>query len=576
MIKKNYCYSLLSFVLTASVFVAMQSCKKPYLEKTTTTDLTEQSVFSDSARTMDFLAQIYSNIDFSFSPVRFNSKAGLEACADEAEGPEASFVTTYNQFATGSIGAATISWDAWGTPYSNIRAVNQLLKHLPFAPIVASIKQRIKGEALFLRAWYYSLLIKHYGGVPLVGDTVFTLQDKILANRKTYEECVNYILEQCDAAAAILPLEFSGGDFGRVTKAACLALKAKVLLYAASPLFNGQGIAGAEPLKSITGYPAADVNRWKKAADAAKAVMDLNLFALHHDATKPGYGFYKVFQLRKNKEYIFQSMKDPESSFQDLELYWRPPSRGGNTATGSWAYQNLVAAFQMNNGKDITDPSSGYNPSDPYANRDPRLDYTITRNGSLIFDRSTMNQQPVYTYFGEPKGDGWGQGTPTGYYINKMCNDDVTPYYYNKTQRCYPLIRYADILLMYAEAINEFSGPSEAAYDAVDSVRKRAGLNPFAIQRGLSQAQLRAIIQHERQVELAFEESRFWDVRRWKIAEQTDSKMMTGMRITPTGASYNHEVANVRQHNFRPAMYLWPIPQSETGKSSELLQNPGY
>ncbi|HEY2725707.1 MAG TPA: RagB/SusD family nutrient uptake outer membrane protein, partial [Parafilimonas sp.] len=235
--------------------ILFYSCTKQggFLGQTTTTDLNEDAVFSDSARSMDFLAQIYTNIDFSFNPARFNGLAGLEACCDEAEGPSSTGVTTYNQFATGSVSAYSISTDAWSIPYSNIRAVNQFLAHLPTIPFNDALKQRTKGEVLFLRAWYYSIMLKHYGGIPLIGDTVYDVTDKINTVRNTYDECVTYITQQCDAAAAILPLSYSGGDFGRVTKGACLALKAKVLLYAASPLFNGGGIAQSEPLKSVTG-----------------------------------------------------------------------------------------------------------------------------------------------------------------------------------------------------------------------------------------------------------------------------------------------------------------------------------
>ncbi len=264
---------------------------------------------------------------------------------------------------------------------------------------------------------------------------------------------------------------------------------------------------------------------------------------------------------------------------RDFENLWRPPSRGGSSTTGSWVHQNLVDAFQMNNGLDITDPNSGYNPQDPYTNRDPRLDYTATRNGSKIADGQVSSTlYPVYTYVGEPNGDGFGNGTPTGYYTNKMCKDDVRPEWITDSKRCYPLIRYADVLLMYAEALNEYQGPTQEVYDAVDSIRYRAGLSPFALPLGLSKDEMRKVIQHERQVELAFEEHRFWDVRRWKIAEITENKIMTGMKITidNSTSTYVYNVVDVRDHNFRTAMYLWPLPQSETAKSPDLLQNPGY
>lgn len=565
----------LLLVTAIALFGFIACTKEGFLGQTATTDLNENSVFSDSARSMDFLAQIYSNIGFSFSLTRFNGLAGLDACSDEAEGPSASTVTTYNQFVTGSVNAFSISTDAWTLSYSNIRAVNQFIAHLNVMPFNADLKNRTRGEATFLRAWYYAILIKHYGGVPLVGDAIYDVNDNISSKRNTYEECVNYIVQQCDDAFNLLSTSYSGLNYGRVTKGACLALKAKVLLYAASPLFNGSGIAESEPLKSITGYPSYDVNRWKVAADAAKAVMDLNQYQLNIDnTTKPGYGFYQLFQLRVNNEYILARMN---SENRDLEGLWRPPSRGGNSVAGSFPYQNLVDAFEMTDGKSITDPSSGYDPQNPYLGRDPRLDFTVSHNQSLIY-KSLQSVLPIYTYDGEPNGDGTGVGTPTGYYGNKMCNDLVVPDYIGSASpRCLPLIRYADILLMYAEATNEFEGPTQEVYDAVQAIRERAGLNPFQLQPGLSKEEMRNVIQHERRVEFAFEEQRFWDVRRWKIAEQTEDQMMKGMKVKKNSdGSFTYSVIDVRDHSFRTPMYLWPIPQSETAKSTDLLQNPGY
>ncbi len=568
-----------SIVLCVIIFFVI-SCKKygGFLEQTSTTNLNEETVFSDSALSMDFLSQIYTSIDFSFYPGRFGGKAGMEACCDEAEGPSSTSITTYNQFATGSVGAYSISTDAWNIPYTQIRAVNQFLAHLTTIPFPDYLKQRTRGEAIFLRAWYYSIMLKHYGGIPIIGDSVYDVNDNINAARNTYEESVNYILSQCDSAFNLVSSSYNGLDFGRITKGACLALKVKVLVYAASPLFNGGQTETSEPLRSLTGYPSYDVNRWKLAADAAKAVIDLQLYHLNVDnTTSPGYGFYNLFNLRVNIEYIFQRMQP--DTYNDLEGLWRPPSRGGNSTTGSWPYQNLVDAFQMSNGKDITDLNSGYDPNNPYTNREPRLNYTITHNESMIADGQINDVlKPVYIYVGEPNGDGFGVGTPTGYYVNKMCKDEVRPEWVATTHRCYPLIRYADILLMYAEALNEFSGPSKEVYDAVDSVRWRAGLSPYQLPAGLSQDDMRKAIQHERQVELAFEEHRFFDVRRWKIADETENKIMTGMKITrDISGNYVYQVVDVRAHNFRPSsMYLWPFPQSETAKSPELLQNPGY
>jgi hypothetical protein len=546
------------------------ACKKgAFLDKTATSDLTEQSVFSDSARTMDFLTGIYADIGFSFSPFRFGG-AGLEAACDEAEGPGSSSSSTYIQWAAASINPSSVPDDAWRIGYANIRRVNVFFKNLPQSPLTPALKVTSRAEARFLRAWYYFNLLKHYGGVALIGDTIYNDATPFKVERNTFEACVNYIVAECDAVTPQLPPTQFAFNFGRITSGASLALKAKVLLYAASPLFNGGQIATAEPLRSITGYPTADPLRWKKAADAAKAVMDMNLYKLNEDnATAPGYGFYKLFTLRKNDEYILQQMRQAS---RELEGRWLPPSRGADD--GSNPYKELTDAFPMKNGKAITDAGSGYDATHPYDNRDPRLNYSVIHNESMVWINSGP-KQPVYTYIGFPQ-DGIYVGTATGFYINKMLQDDIVPNNFGQTQRCFPLIRYAEILLDYAEALNETDGPVQAVYDAVEAIRKRAGLSPYQLTTGLSKDQMRTAIRDERRIELAFEEQRFWDVRRWKIAEQTDSKPMHGTQITKSGSSYTYETVVVRPHVFRTAMYLWPLPQVEISKSPELLQNPGW
>ncbi|MEJ7780550.1 MAG: RagB/SusD family nutrient uptake outer membrane protein [Daejeonella sp.] len=561
----------LIFVFLA-VIIGASSCKKDtgFLDKTETSDLNEESVFADSARTMDALVAIYSDLGTFAAHNRF-SNHGLAACSDEAEGGTLSAAQEFIKWSSGGISPVNTKDDVWTPCYANIRRVNVFLRNVPKSPLSAGLKSRVTGEARFLRAWYYFQMVKHFGGVILVGDEVYGTGDPIPGKRNTYEECVNYITVECDAAAAVLPNEQVSQDYGRITKGASLALKARILLYAASPLFNGGGIGTDANLKAITGYPAASNDRWLKAADAALAVINLGLYQLHeNNTTAPGYGFYQVFTLRKNSEYILARMQAPN---KDLEAFFDPNTRGGNA--NSFPYQELVDAFETKDGKLITDPGSGYNAANPYANRDPRLAYTVLFNGGLRLDRNTSKPAPVLTYTGAPDG-----GSRTGYYILKMLDAaSINVTGFPSTQRSFPLIRYSEILLNRAEALNEYQGPSAMVYSLVEQVRKRAGLVPFQLPAGLTQEQLRQRIRNERRVELAYEEHRFWDVRRWKIADQTDNRMLNGMKVTRlANGTYTYEVVPVRQHVFRPAMYLFPIPQTEIAKSAEgsLLQNPQW
>ena len=558
--------------LTTLLLLALLACKKKsVLDQVKTTDLNEEATFSDSARTMQFLTRIYTDVGFSADPKRFGGSVGIYAIGDEVEGSQVG-ASAYNViFQTGAVSSLNIPDDAWTITYANIRRVNVLLKHIPTVPLSEALKRRISGEARFLRAWYYFILIKHYAGVPLVGDVVYGPTDVIDGKRATYAECVEYIRQECEAAANLLPLAHTGLDYGRITKGACLALKARLLLYAASPLFNGR-----PEMDGLLGYPEADASRWNRAAEAALDVIQTGQYALNELAD--GAGFQKLFTMRKNSEYILAAMA---GNNRTLEASWDPPSRAG---TGSvMPYQELVDAFGMKNGKPITDPASGYDPDKPYANRDPRFNWTILYNEGLRLNTS-RTVTPVYTFVGAAQ-DGFPL-TKTGYFLRKLLDENtIASTTSPTTERCFPLIRYAEVLLNYAEASNE-SGDINTAYDQLKLIRKRAGILPgddgdYGLNPDMTKEQMREVIQSERRVELAIEEHRYWDVRRWKIAENVSNKALHGMRITRVGtgtpAVYTYEKVTVRTPVFvAPKWYLWPIPQGEVNKSLELKQNPGW
>ncbi|WP_229738952.1 RagB/SusD family nutrient uptake outer membrane protein [Parapedobacter pyrenivorans] len=572
------------FMYAALVALTLASCSKQgFLDQTQSTDLNEQVVFSDSAYTINFLSSMYADIGFATWPKRFGG-GGLDACTDEAEGTGLGSINTFIQFATGTVNSNMITKDAWTTAYTNIRRANIMLKNVPGAKFGADIKVRAKAETRFLRAYYYFVLLEHYGGVPLMGDSVYRKEDIIPATRNTFEECVEYIVAECDAAAEDLPWMHIGENYGRVSKAACYGLKSRLLLYAASPLFNGGATVTDERLRSVVGYPDANSSRWERAEQAALQVMDGSggQYALHVDnETEPGYGFYEVFQLRKNSEYLLARM---QASNSDLEGIWNPPTFGVSSP-GARPYLEMVNAFGMKNGMPIDDPASGYDPQQPYKDRDPRFANTITRDQSLVFHRDGLARRPVNIYVNktDPNNVTSGQdavykGTPTGYYTYKMLNRDVAADWFNTyTPRCLPIIRYAEILLNYAEARNErLASPDQEVYQAVEAIRERAGLSPYQLRTGLSQAEMREIIRNERRKELAFEGHRFFDVRRWMIAEVVENSQLHGTEPVRTSSGIAYQTIDVRKRVFDQRMYLWPIPQSEVAKSTDLLQNPGY
>lgn len=570
-----------NFIFVGCLFgTLLASCQEGnFLDATETTDLDEETVFADSAYTTQFLTDIFSHVGFSNHPTRFDN-GGLDAASDEAEPSRSTSLTATLQFATGTVNPAVADTNAWDVPYSKIRQVNQLLHHLPEVPIADFRKEVMAAEARFLRAWYYAILLKHYGGVPIIENKIFNEDDEIPYERSTYEETVDYIVAELDTAAQNLSsVRPMARQYGRPGSGACMALKARVLLYAASPLFNGSGYGGGEPLTSIVGYPDYDRERWRLAADAAEAVINLGEYELHVDnTTEPGYGFYELFTQRVNDEYIFQRMQEPN---QQLEDAWQPPSRGV-TQGGGYPYQELVSAFGMSNGMPVTDPASGYDPDDPYANRDPRLTYSIVYDQNVLPKVGENQPIPVDIFLGNYLGRSSGQdavhtGTPTGYYIRKMLDDEIPANSIVNSDRSRPLMRYAEVLLNFAEAANEYEGPTAEVYEAVELVRERAGLDPYQLEEGLSQDEMREIIRRERHVELAFEGHRFWDVRRWMIAGETQDKMMHGMEVIRDGQEAEYNTFEVRRHNFHEAMYLWPIPQNEVDKGEgKLLQNPHW
>lgn len=584
--KQQHLTIKLSLILLLAA--ALHSCvKSDLLDPKTNNELNEETVFADSSRTIDFLMAMYADASYTFSYKRWgNIWAGTTEASDEAmsylNGPTQPFSYIFNANISST---NTIPYEnCWTVAWTNIRRANVFLGHIQETPLSASLKQTAAAEARFLRAWYYAILLKNFGGVPLLGDRLFKANDDLQIPRDKYETCVNYIVSELDEIAPILPREQLAQDFGRITSGTCYALKSRVLLYAASPLFNGGGIAEDPVVKELAGYPSYDETRWRRAAEAAKQVIDLNLYALHEDnTTAPGFGFSSLFLTRKNSEYIFSGMQAPG---KNMEQQFLPPSRGV-TQPKSVPTQNMVEAFGMIDGKPITDggpvPKSAlYNPANPYVNRDPRFNYSIIYNGTSWY-RNTGVKEPIWTYENAPL-DGYKiVAWSTGYYWRKMMSENTASNAGPNTDRCLPLIRYAEILLNYAEATNE-TGTTDIAYEQLKLIRKRAGIQPgtdglYGLPANLSRDDMRKVLQAERRVEFAFEDHRYWDVRRWKTAPETMNATMYAMRIVKSGNNYTYEkvITNVNsKHLFNDANYLFPIMQSEISKNRALIQNPRY
>jgi hypothetical protein len=579
---------LFAGLVTVTCFIS--ACKKDFLDQKTLSAIDEAAVFQDSTRSLGIINNLYSNLGISFNPRRFNN-TGLDAACDESEPvPDPTFYTY--KISSGGINANNADRGLWGTTFQMVRAANIFLKNKDSIPVTSATRDYWVGQVRFLRAWYLFTLLKHYGGIPLIGDKVFSDNEKIDVPRSSYETCIKYLTEELDAAAAALPPSYRSGDVNqlKVTKGAALAVKARMLLYAASPLFNS-GPRGDDPEHLLT-FPSANPERWKQALDAAKAVIDLGVYSLYTASATPLYTLFLQNTPQVEHVLVYWQPWTTANNFY-VEASANPTSRGGMNGWAGTKYfptQELVDEFDMINGLRITDPASGYPGigDDMYKNRDPRLTYTVHYNGSIL-RMGSFGDQPVNTYTGViPTGnaavtsasvDGiyTSTGTRTGYFRYKMCNGGGGELY-----RPWVVMRYAEVLLNAAEATNEYTGPTAEVYDWLKMIRSRAGIIPgangmYGLKEGMTKEEMREAIRHERRVELAFEEHRFWDIRRWKIAPQTENAETHGMEITrAANGSFSYRVIPIRKHVFTEAMYFWPIPQSELTKSPALKQTPGY
>ncbi len=558
MFKINSFYIIIISVLVISQF----SCKKYETEplEGLTTALVYDTLDRQATNSGKVLNDLYSYLPNGFNRIDNNV---LDAATDDAITSTPG--TKIENLSLGFQSASQTVDDVFGKYYEAVRKTNNFLANIDKVPSDSLTKVYWKAEARFIRAMSYFELTKRYGGVPLIGDKIFTETDAINMPRNTYDECVQYIVSECDDITGRLRKEpLADIDLGRITRGAAIALKSRTLLYAASPLHN----------------PNNDLTKWTNAAAAAKQLMDLNVYTI---GTLTGVSaFRNAFVVRNSAEIIlaFQRAKTSDVEKNNAPVgYGQPNGSSGYTSPT----QDLVDAFGMITGSAINDNTSAikFDPANPYANRDPRLDATVFYNGSLWLNRA------VQTYEGglDKPNSGNSVQTRTGYYMKKFMADFSTVTAYSTQSHNFPIFRYAEILLNYAEAVNESSPANTAlAYTQLVAIRKRAGItagttNLYGLKAAMTQAQMRDAIRLERRLEMAFEEQRFWDVRRWKIADQQFNRTLHGVKITGAGtvaSPFVYQYVDVSPIIFYNRMYLYPIPFDEVLKNSAIKQNDGY
>lgn len=548
--------------LSASLALGVATSCSNYLDTSLDLNSTSETIATNRGSIWNFANAFYTPMFYGYSTIDDNLFA---SASDEAEQTSPSSDVIY--FNKGIVNSSVNPlFRYYNNFYEGIRAANYFLSFVEndkaenllrlnrnlITDAVNYKRDRQSlhwyiAEAHVARAYYYSQLIKMFGGVPIVEKTQEQNNDRMI-QRSTYDECVNYIVTEIDSWKDSLSTSWK--DYatyeGRLTKGAALAIKSRVLLYAASPLHN----------------PESNWDKWKAAADAANELLsDTNLdYSL--DANYGSY--FRGGASLISKETIY-AVRRGSSNTMEVNNY-PIATQGGKS--GVCPTQNLVSAYEY-----IGTPDS----ENPYANRDPRLDASIVTNGSI------WNGRTIAQASGETDDMAHSNASKTGYYLKKFLTDGLNLTQGQTAQHNWVEFRLAEILLNYAEAVNEAYGPDMtpsgypfSAKEALQMVRDRASTSLPVITASTPDA-FRAAVKHERRIELAFEDHRYWDLLRWKDAIDVLNQPVQGVKITKAGNTYSYKTVDVATRTFTHKNYYLPFLRSEIENSNGTLkQNPNY
>lgn len=603
------------------------SCKKNFLDKTPDGDLTQEQVFTNPTWAEQYLTNIYSHLPTENRMVD-NPGGGDQAPSNPFTGASDEMEMSYdpnfsNNMNVGNWTPADYVQDFWSKYYIAIRKANVFLENIdklaPSDQAPASKISRWKGEAIFLRAFYHFLLIRVYGPVPIMDKTVSLDADFLTYKRDPIDKCVSFITSECDKAGALLdPRIAAANDYGRPDKTTALALKARVLLYMASPLWNG-GNSDLTSLKNKDGgrlFPDYDATRWQTAATAAKACIDQAEgvgHKLYRSATNdPAKNYWETFYVNFNDE-VFFTRNDPD--YNNIDTYSEPRGMPGAFWPLQTPTQDMVDEYEMANGTrpilgynaDMTpviNPQSGYTETgqaatgtanyvagtrNMYVGREPRFYASIMFTGEKYKQSPPQNRTTPLQFWklgidGRPTASG-DNYSKTGYLLQKLTNPAFVMQPKADPIRTWVFFRLGEQYLNYAEALNEAQGPVGDVYKYVNMIRDRSGLP--GLTAGLSKESMRDAIRHERRIELAFETHRYFDTHRWMIAETVDNKFIYGLDVNgvvTVSPSVPYNIASdafykrtvIEKRVFQKKHYLWPIQQREIEKNRNLVQNPGW
>lgn len=517
--------------------------------------ISDKAVFRNEALTKAYLYNIYGYMPCGYGLMveggaQVNTGLGitdlLDGSTDLLRSP-AGWNESNGTMIPGTISAVYNPMENWGRCYEVIRKANNLLANLAAeGPLPADFRERVSAEARFVRAYMYFDLVRRYGDVPLIEEVQgFDNLQQILVARTPQAEIWDFLDRELDAIGKILPAaaDLPASELGRATREAAWALGGRAMLFA---------------------------ERWARSAEYSDRVISQGPFELNSD-------YNALFQSRGgDPEVIFEVLYDGNNRGHCADNLYMPPSIDNGWGSQTNPTQEIVDSYEMLDGTPF-DWNNPAHAADPYANRDKRL------QASIIVDGAQFKGKTIRTAWLVPD-DGMGliERTYTGYYLRKFL-DETLPFeklLFGGSQTSWKEIRLAEVLLNYAEAQNAASGPDQSVYDAVNAVRSRAGLPDLP--EGLDAAQMHRRIVQERKVELAFEGHRFWDLRRWRIAEQVlHNKYFHGVKITENADGTKNyeviEVSNVPRQVFLPKHYLMPLNQGELEKNPNLgANNEGY
>lgn len=569
------------------------------LEKAPGSDVTEDTIFETQKDFESFLLGTYAFGLHSYYPYynraqdngtkNPNPAMGITSCMTDESEAAASFMPA-NQWNSAAItkGSITSQEDTrWELRWEALRRANIIIERIPATSFSDIDKKHYMGEALFLRALNHFELFKRYGGMPIV-DKRLDVSDDWNLPRKSVEEMVEFMVADCDNAADCLSdAIYTELQRGRITKSACLALKAKILLFAASPLFNT-----AEPYlpsdhPELICYGDYSLQRWGRAAEAAREALascENEGFSIL-DNNDPENDYRKLWETFDNVEVILAE-KFTNANLGTWQFPWTVLLPYGYSYMGQiWGgagvcvTHNFIAKYDKMDGTKPDWKAPGVVGDDImaiYASLDPRFRQTVVYNGSAWNSDWTDSQ----LYEGCKGTSPSAVCNLTGTLLHKTIPRQLGEKGNNRLASNGILFRVGELYLDLAEAVNEFEGPTDEVYNAMHVIRDRAGMPDFPA--GLSQEQMRARIKNERDIELSFEDHRLWDIRRWMDAEKEG--VMKGniyrenvQKGTGAGLSqkceYSIEVLEVR--SFNRNMYLHPIPEKEENKGY-MVQNPGW